>query len=98
MRLGLLTYRRLSRHKPIYQHSRVIAAHKFSHYASALSVLPTRVDTSAVEFKDNAARFGELMARMRKLHETIERGGPQKAREKHIARGKMLPREYVAAS
>ena len=36
------------------------------------------------------------MARMEALHKKIEGGGSAKAREKHIARGKMLPREYVA--
>ncbi len=37
----------------------------------------------------------ELMARMTELHARIAQGGSQKAREKHVARGKMLPREYV---
>ena len=35
------------------------------------------------------------MARMQELHRKIEQGGSQKARGKHIAKGKMLPREYV---
>lgn len=39
--------------------------------------------------------MGEVMARMQELHKKIEGGGSAKAREKHIARGKMLPREYV---
>ena len=39
--------------------------------------------------------MGELEARMRELHQKIESGGSVKARDKHIARGKMLPREYV---
>jgi len=37
--------------------------------------------------------MGEAMARMRELHQKIEEGGPARAREKHVARGKMLPRE-----
>ena len=36
----------------------------------------------------------EVMARMERLHQKIEGGGPVKAREKHLARGKMLAREY----
>ena len=39
--------------------------------------------------------MGEVMAQMQELHKTIEGGGSAKAKEKHIARGKMLPREYV---
>lgn len=78
-----------------HKQSRSVATHTFSHHASALSVLPTNVDTSSAEFKENAAHFAELLASMRELHRKIEQGGPQKAREKHVARGKMLPREYV---
>ena len=39
--------------------------------------------------------MGELMARMSELHARIAEGGPEKAKEKHVARGKMLAREYV---
>ena len=80
---------------PCYQRcSRSIATHTYSHHASALSVLPTNVDVSSAEYKENAHQMGEVVAKMRKLHQKIEEGGPPKAREKHIARGKMLPREY----
>jgi len=41
--------------------------------------------------------MGEVTARMQELHQRVESGGPAKAREKHIARGKMLPREYVVS-
>lgn len=101
MRLGIISCRRFSRQTPIIswqRHCRYVATHPFNHQATALSVLPTNVDTSAAEFRENAARYGELMASMRARHEAIERGGPQKAKEKHIARGKMLPREYAATS
>lgn len=101
MRLGFLSCRRLSRQTPVnlwQRHCRSVATHTFNHQAAALSVLPTSVDTSAAEFKENVARYGELMASMRARHEAIEQGGPQHAKEKHIARGKMLPREYAAAS
>ena len=39
----------------------------------------------------------ELVDRMAKLHGTIAQGGPQKAKDKHITRGKMLPRDRVTA-
>lgn len=38
-----------------------------------------------------------LTARMQALAERIQRGGSDKAREKHLARNKMLPRDRVAA-
>lgn len=76
---------------------RQVASQAFNHYASALSVIPTDVDTSSKDFKENDSKVREVMERMRELHEKIEAGGSLKAREKHTARGKMLPREYVRA-
>jgi 3-methylcrotonyl-CoA carboxylase beta subunit len=101
LRLGLNTLRQSYRRISIVQRknpNRSIATHTFSHHASAISVLPTKIDTSSNEYKDNASKFGEIMAHMQRLHEQIHEGGPPKAREKHIARGKMLPREYVLIS
>lgn len=97
-RLGLVNFREALCRKqtsPWQKYSRSIATHTFSHHASLLSIIPTKIDTASAEFRGNAARYEELMANMQELHQKIERGGPEKAREKHIARGKMLPREYV---
>lgn len=41
--------------------------------------------------------MGEVMARMQELARKIQRGGSDKAREKHLARKKMLPRDRVTA-
>lgn len=60
-------------------------------------MLPTTVDTESADFKENAAQMGEIIEQMTQLHEKIAQGGPEKAREKHIARGKMLPRDRVTA-
>jgi 3-methylcrotonyl-CoA carboxylase beta subunit len=53
------------------------------------------VDTSSADFKENAAAMNDVIARMKDLRHEIAKGGSQKAREKHVQRGKMLPREYV---
>ena len=74
---------------------RSIATHTHSHHASLVSILPTSIDKYSTDFIQNAAQVGELIARMQDLHRKIEGGGPAKAKEKHIARGKMLAREYV---
>ena len=74
---------------------RLIATHTHAHHASAVQILPTNVDTFATDYKENARQMGEVMARMSELHARIERGGPEKSRQKHTARGKMLPREYA---
>ena len=72
---------------------RSTATQSYSHHATALSVLPSHVDTFSAEFNENARQFGKVIARMQELHKAIEQGGPQKAKEKHTAKGKMLPRE-----
>ncbi|GFF45204.1 probable methylcrotonoyl-CoA carboxylase beta chain, mitochondrial [Aspergillus lentulus] len=86
--LGLI-YSRIS--------SRSVASYTHPHHASAISVLPTAVDTTSAEFQENAQQMRELVDRMASLHKTIAQGGPQKAKEKHVARGKMLPRDRVTA-
>lgn len=100
VRAGSEAYRQSCRGKQLFnwqQFNRLIATHTYSHHAAALSVLPTNVDSSSVKYRENATQMEEVMARMRELHQKIEEGGPLKAREKHMARGKMLPREYVNA-
>ncbi|KAL4904508.1 hypothetical protein BDW74DRAFT_154022 [Aspergillus multicolor] len=77
--------------------SRSIASYTHPHHASAISVLPTVVDTSSPDFKENAQQMQEVLDRMNALHRTIAQGGPQKAKDKHVARGKMLPRDRVTA-
>ncbi|KAK1238348.1 hypothetical protein MKX07_006494 [Trichoderma sp. CBMAI-0711] len=67
------------------------------HQAAAISRLPTNVDPSSDEFKENQRQMAEVTARLQELASTIQKGGPQKARDKHIARKKMLPRDRVAA-
>ncbi|KAL4954105.1 carboxyl transferase domain-containing protein [Aspergillus filifer] len=76
---------------------RSIANYTHSHHASAISVLPTAVDTSSPDFKENAQQMQEVLDQMNTLHSTIAQGGPQKAKDKHVARRKMLPRDRVSA-
>lgn len=72
---------------------RSVATHSYSHHAKALSILPNNVDTISTDYKENVRQFGEVMSRLQELHRKIEQGGPPKARDKHVAKGKMLPRE-----
>ncbi|KAG6024948.1 hypothetical protein E4U40_002938 [Claviceps sp. LM458 group G5] len=67
------------------------------HHAAALSRLPTAIDPSSDSFRQNASQMAALTARLADLTRTAQRGGPDKAREKHLARNKMLPRERIAA-
>ena len=55
------------------------------------------MDTTSADFQENAAQMNELLEKMSSLHTKIAQGGPQKAKDKHIARGKMLPRDRVTS-
>ncbi|OJZ90495.1 hypothetical protein ASPFODRAFT_124788 [Aspergillus luchuensis CBS 106.47] len=92
-----LPVRQTSTRTPFLAFSRSVASYTHPHHASAISALPTAVDTSSSDFKENAQQMQELLDRMASLHSTISQGGPQKAKDKHIARGKMLPRDRVTA-
>jgi 3-methylcrotonyl-CoA carboxylase beta subunit len=62
-----------------------------------MPVLRSQLDPRAAEFRANAARMRGLVADLRGHVERIARGGDEGARAKHVARGKLLPRERVAA-
>lgn len=55
------------------------------------------VDPSSDEFKENQRAMDEAMARLTELTSKVQEGGPPKAREKHLARKKMLPRDRITA-
>lgn len=74
---------------------RSVATFTAAHQADAISVIKSNVDTSSEEFKANERQMGEVMARVEGLTRTAQQGGPAKAREKHLARKKMLPRDRV---
>jgi 3-methylcrotonyl-CoA carboxylase beta subunit len=62
-----------------------------------LSIIPTSVDTSSAEFKENKRHMDEAIERLHTLHSKIALGGPEKARQKHVQRGKMLVRDRITA-
>ena len=77
--------------------SRSVATFTHPRHAQAISVLPTAVDKSSQDFKDNSAQLAQIMTKYADLHQKIQKGGPQKARDKHVERGKMLARDRVTA-
>ena len=74
---------------------RSYAEYSHRHHDSRVSVLPSMVDTTSSEFKENEQQMNDVLAQLDKLHRRIEAGGSSKARQKHILKGKMLPREYL---
>jgi 3-methylcrotonyl-CoA carboxylase beta subunit len=60
-----------------------------------VSRLPTRVRTTDPEFRANAEHMEALVARLHEARARVATGGPEEARAKHTARGKLLPRERI---
>ena len=60
-----------------------------------MTLLKSAIQTRSEEFGRNRAAHEALVAELRAQVETIEQGGGARAREKHLARGKLLPRERV---
>ena len=60
-------------------------------------VLRSRADRASEGFQRNAAEHAALAAELRARLAAAGRGGPERARERHAARGKLLPRDRVDA-
>ncbi|KXJ93924.1 carboxyl transferase domain-domain-containing protein [Microdochium bolleyi] len=77
--------------------TRSVATYAAPYQENAISVLPSNVDPESPEFKDNEKLMAEAMTRLENLVRTAQQGGSAKARDKHLARKKMLPRDRVQA-
>jgi 3-methylcrotonyl-CoA carboxylase beta subunit len=58
-------------------------------------ILPTKVSMQSEDFRANAMRMQELVAELAQRRAEAAMGGPDKARERHVSRGKLLPRDRV---
>lgn len=60
-----------------------------------MSVLKTSINTTTDEFRTNADVMKGLVADLREKVAQVKLGGGDKARAKHVERGKLLPRERI---
>jgi 3-methylcrotonyl-CoA carboxylase beta subunit len=60
-----------------------------------MSTLKTSLNARSAEFKTNAAAMSALVEDLRAKIDQVALGGGEAARAKHVARGKLLPRERV---
>ena len=60
-----------------------------------MSVIRTRLDVRSADFLANAAAMRAQVADLRSVVEKLASGGGDDARAKHVARGKLLPRERL---
>jgi 3-methylcrotonyl-CoA carboxylase beta subunit len=64
--------------------------------AAPMTVLDSKINTRSPDFRANAEAMGRLVADLKDKIARIALGGGEEARAKHLARGKLLPRERVA--
>ncbi|MFI5084677.1 MAG: carboxyl transferase domain-containing protein [Actinomycetales bacterium] len=62
-----------------------------------MEILHSTVDPASAAFTANEAAQSALAAELREKLDRVARGGPEKSRERHLARGKLLPRERIDA-
>jgi 3-methylcrotonyl-CoA carboxylase beta subunit len=60
-----------------------------------MTVLTSNVNPRSAQFAENAAAMSALVGRLRERAAIVKLGGHDRAREKHLARGKLLPRDRV---
>jgi len=60
-----------------------------------MTVLTSNVNPRSAQFAENAAAMSALVGRLRERAAIVKLGGHERAREKHLARGKLLPRDRV---
>ncbi len=60
-----------------------------------MRILKTAIDPSSEEFKTNAAAMQALVDDLNEKVGIIAQGGGEKAKEKHLSRGKLLPRDRI---
>ena len=60
-----------------------------------MTVLKSALNPRSDEFRANAAHMEGLVTDLRDVVARVKQGGGEKARDKHVARGKLLPRDRV---
>ncbi|RST87933.1 methylcrotonoyl-CoA carboxylase [Aquibium carbonis] len=61
-----------------------------------MPVLRTSLSVTSDAFRANAERMRGLVSDLADKAAIVERGGPEEARQRHVSRGKLLPRERLA--
>ena len=60
-----------------------------------MAVIESTVDRNSAEFAARSAAMRELVADLRRKLEEVATGGGAQARERHVGRGKLLPRDRI---
>ena len=60
-----------------------------------MAKIGTAIDKTAAEFRANAQAMQAIVGELQNKRAEAASGGPARARERHVARGKLLPRARV---
>ncbi|XOV88679.1 MAG: carboxyl transferase domain-containing protein [Pseudomonadota bacterium] len=60
-----------------------------------MPVIPSRINTHGEEFRRNRTHMQAQVETLRERFAVIRQGGTEAARQRHVARGKLLPRDRV---
>jgi 3-methylcrotonyl-CoA carboxylase beta subunit len=60
-----------------------------------MAVLKSNINTRSDAFKDNTAHMRGLLDDLGEKAKAVERGGGKRSQDRHLARGKLLPRDRV---
>jgi 3-methylcrotonyl-CoA carboxylase beta subunit len=60
-----------------------------------VAILNSKLNAKSPEFAENAADWTRLAEELRARRAVVARGGSERARQRHAARGKLLPRQRV---
>ncbi len=58
--------------------------------------IDSKIDTNSAQYKENATKNKSLHAEFKERLEKIKLGGPEKSRQRHLERKKLLPRDRVS--
>ena len=62
-----------------------------------MPVIETKIDSSSEDFANNKEANESLALALRELAAHVQTGGSARSREKHLSRGKLLPRDRIGA-
>jgi len=57
--------------------------------------IPSKIDRSSEDFENNTAAHTKLVAELKEVDDYVMQGGPERSREKHLSRGKLLARDRI---
>jgi 3-methylcrotonyl-CoA carboxylase beta subunit len=62
-----------------------------------MATLETLIDARSAEFRANAETMRALVGDLRKVADAVRQGGGEASRQRHLGRGKLLPRDRIRA-